>query len=250
MNRLDFIMLLNEKLYVLNEEDKKDAISYYLEIIDDKVDRGISEEEAVSSLGNIDDLVKVILDDEYDSSKNKTDEKPHFTEDVKSHFGELKADFLNGSNMLRFTVIIGIISIFFLQFPSFGIITAIAVIWSIVYFIKNKHQLNALRAISKIVIIFGISTIIFYGIAIFLFLIGLLYVAAVAFGVILVYYIFQCINNLTNPFIYSLGVLMLTGALFGFNIYFTVKITRFLIRSYKKGKYEVKRIIKSEVSYK
>jgi len=74
MNRLDFIMLLNEKLYVLSEDDKKDAISYYLEIIDDKIDNGISEEAAVSSLGNIDDLIKIILDDDYNSNKESQKE--------------------------------------------------------------------------------------------------------------------------------------------------------------------------------
>lgn len=60
MNKKEFTDLLEEKLYYLVDNIKKDEISKYEQVIDNYVNMGQSEENAVASFGNVDDLVKAI----------------------------------------------------------------------------------------------------------------------------------------------------------------------------------------------
>jgi uncharacterized membrane protein len=61
MNKKTFISELEKKLSILVENERKDIINEYKDIIDEKVKHGATEEEAVASFGNIDELVKEIL---------------------------------------------------------------------------------------------------------------------------------------------------------------------------------------------
>lgn len=63
MDKNSFIIALREKLKGLPTEDIERSVEYYKEMIDDQIEEGIPEEEAVSSLGNIDDIVQKILAD-------------------------------------------------------------------------------------------------------------------------------------------------------------------------------------------
>ena len=63
MNKIDFICEMNSRLHGLPEEDINKSIDYYCEIIEDSVEDGKSEEEAVASLGEIDEIVSQIMMD-------------------------------------------------------------------------------------------------------------------------------------------------------------------------------------------
>lgn len=63
MNRQEFISLLEIKLKGVPQEDINKTIEYYNEILVDKIEDGLSEEEAVDSLGKIDDIIKITLAD-------------------------------------------------------------------------------------------------------------------------------------------------------------------------------------------
>lgn len=60
MNKNEFITCLRGKLsnYPSNEVDK--AINFYTESIEDRIEDGMSEAEAIASLGSLDDIVKQI----------------------------------------------------------------------------------------------------------------------------------------------------------------------------------------------
>lgn len=60
MNKEEFITLLEDKLYYLVDNVKKEEISKYEQVIDNYINMGQSEENAVASFGNVDDLVKAI----------------------------------------------------------------------------------------------------------------------------------------------------------------------------------------------
>lgn len=60
MNKNEFINKLNSKLSNFPENDVLDRISFYTEMIDDYVDEGMSEEEAILKLGSIDEIVESI----------------------------------------------------------------------------------------------------------------------------------------------------------------------------------------------
>lgn len=60
MRKEIFLNELRYKLKGLPEKDIEDRISFYSEAIDDRIDEGKSEEEAVAELGSIDDIVNDI----------------------------------------------------------------------------------------------------------------------------------------------------------------------------------------------
>lgn len=63
MDKLDFLMALEEALSQLPEEDRRSSIEYYAELIDDRMEDGMSEAEAVASLGAPDKIAEQILMD-------------------------------------------------------------------------------------------------------------------------------------------------------------------------------------------
>ncbi len=61
MNKLQFLDELEKQLSKLPDTERKKSLGYYAEMIDDRIEDGMSEEEAVLALGNIDEIVKIIL---------------------------------------------------------------------------------------------------------------------------------------------------------------------------------------------
>lgn len=61
MNKNEFLATLRERLNGLPEEDIIKSIDFYGEMLDDRIEDGMSEEEAVSDLGNIGEIVSQIL---------------------------------------------------------------------------------------------------------------------------------------------------------------------------------------------
>ena len=61
MNKTEFTEQLRAALKGLSEEDLKKSVDYYEEMIDDRMEDGIPEEEAVNGLGSIDEIKNKIL---------------------------------------------------------------------------------------------------------------------------------------------------------------------------------------------
>jgi uncharacterized membrane protein len=61
MNKHDFLKELLESLSALPEAEREKAYAFYAEIIDDSMEDGISEEEAVQRLGSMDEIVEQIV---------------------------------------------------------------------------------------------------------------------------------------------------------------------------------------------
>lgn len=85
MNKETFLSELSLKLSGISKEEKEKTLFYYEEMINDRMEDGIPEEEAVSALGNIDEIVKNIklemplsklmkerIDESREKSSNKT----------------------------------------------------------------------------------------------------------------------------------------------------------------------------------
>lgn len=82
MSKEEFIQILNNEISSL--PDHNDIISYYHELISDKIDAGYTEEEAVESLGNIDDIIKSIKEnrnEEIGSDENIKEDNYSYTND-------------------------------------------------------------------------------------------------------------------------------------------------------------------------
>ena len=61
MNKNEFLTTLRERLNGLPEEDIIKSMDFYGEMIDDRVEDGMSEEEAVAALGSIEEILSQIL---------------------------------------------------------------------------------------------------------------------------------------------------------------------------------------------
>ena len=63
MNKSEFLWALGEKLWGLPDKDIEERLNFYSEMIDDKMEEGLSEVEAVSQMGDIDALAAQIKAD-------------------------------------------------------------------------------------------------------------------------------------------------------------------------------------------
>lgn len=61
MNKTEFTNQLTAALAGLSEEDIRKSVDFYTEMIDDRIEDGMPEEEAVAALGNIDEIRSNIL---------------------------------------------------------------------------------------------------------------------------------------------------------------------------------------------
>ena len=77
MNKKEFLRVLEKRLSILNEDERKDIIDEYKDTISEKVKNGQTEEEAIKDFGDIDDLVKELLsayklDPEYENKEKSS----------------------------------------------------------------------------------------------------------------------------------------------------------------------------------
>ena len=63
MRKQDFIKELQTKLSFLPKEEIKDRISFYNELIDDKIEEGLKEEDVIESIGSVDEIIDQIIND-------------------------------------------------------------------------------------------------------------------------------------------------------------------------------------------
>ena len=61
MTKAEFLSQLNEKLSALPDTDIDERICFYSEMIDDRIEDGYSEEDAVAMLGSIDEIAEQII---------------------------------------------------------------------------------------------------------------------------------------------------------------------------------------------
>jgi len=61
MNKRDFLMQLRKGLSGLTREDMEERLLFYSEMIDDRMEEGLSEDEAVSVIGSVDEIVAQVI---------------------------------------------------------------------------------------------------------------------------------------------------------------------------------------------
>lgn len=61
MKKSEFLNELQTKLAGLPEQDLNERLDFYSEMIDDKIEEGITEEEAISQIGSADEIITQIL---------------------------------------------------------------------------------------------------------------------------------------------------------------------------------------------
>lgn len=61
MTKQEFIAALSEGLTGLPTEELKERITFYSEMIDDRIEDGLQEEQAVAEIGNVDEIISQII---------------------------------------------------------------------------------------------------------------------------------------------------------------------------------------------
>ena len=78
MKKNEFLIRLKKLLHELPTQDIEKSVQYYSEMIDDRIEEGLSEDEAVSAIGTPDEIASNILLDEglpFDESKSEPKRK-------------------------------------------------------------------------------------------------------------------------------------------------------------------------------
>ena len=63
MTKLKFLMLLHDRLSGLPQDEVEERLSFYSEMIEDRMEEGLSEEQAVLTVGSVEDIVAQIVAD-------------------------------------------------------------------------------------------------------------------------------------------------------------------------------------------
>ena len=76
MTKLEFILALNEKLSELPKSDREERLNFYSEMIEDRMEEGLSEAEAIDEIGSVDEIAAQILAEFSPSKASKQPPKP------------------------------------------------------------------------------------------------------------------------------------------------------------------------------
>lgn len=72
MTKLNFLLSLRDRLSNLPKEDVEERLGFYSEMIEDRMEEGLSEEEAVAAVGSVDEIAaQIIADHPHDKIKPK-----------------------------------------------------------------------------------------------------------------------------------------------------------------------------------
>ncbi len=63
MTKLSFLMTLHDKLSGLPQSDVEERLRFYSEMIEDRIEEGLTEEEAVAAVGSVEDIAAQIISD-------------------------------------------------------------------------------------------------------------------------------------------------------------------------------------------
>ena len=75
MNKQEFLRALKKKLSRLSKKDVQERLNFYSEMIDDRIEEGLSEEEAVAAVGSIQEVAEQIISEASDGKSGDGDHK-------------------------------------------------------------------------------------------------------------------------------------------------------------------------------
>lgn len=75
MTKLQFLMALREKLKDLPENEIEERLNFYSEMIEDRVEDGLSEDEAILQIGSADSIATQIIGDGTNKKKTSKNKK-------------------------------------------------------------------------------------------------------------------------------------------------------------------------------
>ena len=71
MRKTEFILALHERLSSLPKKERGEQLNFYVEIIEDRMEEGFSEEEAVAAVGPVEQIAETILAEKRPEKKRR-----------------------------------------------------------------------------------------------------------------------------------------------------------------------------------
>lgn len=165
MTKQDFLFSLQKRLSkYISRAEINERLSFYDEMINDLIEEGLSEDEAVSKIGSVDDVVSQILTD-LPSDKIKHN-------DTKKRHKSLKIVILAICSPLLISLLVVVLSLYISMWAvvaslwcvlfSFGVGSASGIIYSVCLF-STGNGISGAVIIASALILCGLAIFAFYG---------------------------------------------------------------------------------------
>lgn len=172
MTKVKFLMLMHEKLAGLPRDEVEERLTFYCEMIDDRIEEGLTEEEAVAAVGSVEEISAQI------TSELSPEKKPEKKEQ-ESDKQKLKAwgiALLVVGSPVWFSLLVAAFAVVVSLYAS--VWAVIASLWAVfaslvcsavgvfagsVGFILAGHTLSGIAMIGAGFICAGLSIFLFYG---------------------------------------------------------------------------------------
>ena len=172
MTKKEFLKELKKRLSRLPKKDREERLSFYGEMIDDRVEEGVTEEEAISGIGSPEDISKEILGEGEKASTSESKEKNVPT---KGRGGAMTVLLILGSPVwlplliAAFAVILSLYAVLWsLVISLFAVFASlfasgIGGVFSGILFLFGENPLSGVAVIGVALFCLGLSVPLFFG---------------------------------------------------------------------------------------
>ena len=164
MNKQEFLTLLEKRLSTyLSKNDTAERLNFYSEMIDDKIEEGACESDAVLSVGSVDDIVSQITEEFSVSKSKKSAKKKNITNIVLLVLGfPVWFSLLVAALATVFSVVWSVTVSLWSVFISFAAVSLGGVIYGL-YCIFTGNILTGFALLSGSSVCAGLAIFSFYG---------------------------------------------------------------------------------------
>lgn len=178
MNKQEFILRLKSMLSDFPEKEIKERIDFYSEMIDDRIEDGQTEEEAIKDIGTVEEIAKQIIDEIplfkiiKHKLKNKSKDKTKSTNPKKRSWWEITLIAVGSPIWLSllisfFAIIFSLyVSIWAIIISLFAVdlsllLSSLGIIIGVIYIFTESASIGLL-IISCAILCVGLSILFFY----------------------------------------------------------------------------------------
>lgn len=169
MNKQEFLSRLWNGLDSLPNQEREERFNFYSEMIDDRIEEGLAEEDAVAAVGSVDEITAQILSE-------ASPEKPKKEKKLKKKHSATKITLIIAGSPLWFPLLIAAFAVIFSLYVSLWAI--IVSIWSVfgalvgsgfggivggILLIFTGNPLSGIAMIAAGLVLAGLSVFSFFG---------------------------------------------------------------------------------------
>lgn len=170
MTKLNFLLTLHEKLAGYPKKDVEERLSFYSEMIEDRMEEGLIEEEAVAAVGSVDEIAAQIALELSSEKKEQRSKKP------KQKLKAWEIVLLVLGSPVWFSLLVAAVAVAFSLYVALWAI--VGSLWAVgfaliacavgmmiggVGFVVGGYALSGIAVIAAGLVCVGLSIYLFYG---------------------------------------------------------------------------------------